>query len=179
MAEIKSTLDLVLEKTRHLSLSTMEKAEMEVKEAVKKVSGYLSRYRDGVLSLDAMVKEIEGFAPEIRGRVRREMARQTCLALDLSPDTDSLVVALEAVAEPGWAKILGDVKRCRLERRKALETTRRRIEDRILAALAADGIRGSAVAAKPESDREWVATEETLRQPCEERIEALRRALAA
>ena len=179
MGEIKSTLDLVLEKTKHLSLSTLEREEMELKEALRKVSGYLSRYRDGVLSLDAMVKEIEGFPPGIRGRGRREMARQMGLALNLSPDTDSLVTALERLAEPGWAKVLGEVKRCRIETRKTLEATRRRIEERILAALAAGGIRGSAVAAKPESDREWVATEKTLTRPGEERIEALRQALAA
>jgi hypothetical protein len=179
MGEIKSTLDLVLEKTKHLSLSTREKEELEIKEALKKVSGYLSRYRDGMLSLDAMVKEIEGFPAEIRSRVRRDMARQMGLALNLSPDTDLLVILLEALAEPAWAKVLGEVKRCRIETRKALEATRRRIEERILAALAAGGIRGSAVVAKGDSDREWVATEKTLTRPCEERLEALRQALAA
>jgi hypothetical protein len=178
MGEIKSTLDLVLERTKHLSLSTTEKEEMDLNEASKKLSGYLSKYRDGVLGLDAMMKEIEGFPPEIHQRARRETARQMCSALDLSPDTDSLVTALEVLAEPGWVEVLGEVKRCRTETRKALEATRRRIGERILAALAAGGIRGSAVTAKPESDREWVMTGATLRRPCEERIEALRQALA-
>jgi hypothetical protein len=179
MGEIKSTLDLVLEKTKNLSLSTTEKEEMDLNEAFKKVSGYIAKYRDGVLSLAAMVKEIEGFPPEMRQRVRREMARQMCSALDLSPDTDPLVTALEVLAEPDWAEALGEVKRCRIETSKALEAARRRIEQGILAALAASGIRGSAVVAKPESDREWVVTGATLSRPCEERIEALRRTLTA
>jgi len=101
MAEIKSTLDLVLERTRHLTLSAVEKGEIEVREALKKVSGYLSRYRDGVLSLEALLKEMRGLAPEIRDRVRGEMARQMSLALNLSPDTDTLIPALEALADPG------------------------------------------------------------------------------
>jgi hypothetical protein len=179
MGEIKSTLDLVLEKTKNLSLSTAEKEEMNANEAFKKVSGYISRYRDGVLSLAAMVKEIEGFAPKIRQRVHRETARQMCSALDLSPDSDSLVTALEVLAEPAWAEALEEVKRCRTETRKGLEAARRRIEEDILAALAGSGIRGSAVVAKPEGDREWVVTGAALRRPCEERIEALRQALAA
>jgi hypothetical protein len=178
MGEIKSTLDLVLERTRHLSLSSVEKEEMELKETLKKVSGYLSRYRDGALSLDRLLKEIRELAPELRDRVRGEMARQMSLALNLSPDTDALIPAMEALADPGWTELLASVKRCRGEVRKAVEAAKANMEGRMLAALGAAGIRGSAVAVKVESDQEWIVLSEELKRPCEERLEALRRALA-
>jgi len=179
MGEIKSTLDLVLERTRHLTLSSVEKEEIEVKEALKRVSGYLSRYRDGVLSLEALLKEVRGLAPEIRDRVRGEMARQMSLALNFSPDTDRLIPAMEELADPGWTELLAGVKRCRSEVRKALEAARGDVEGRILAELAAGGIRGSAVAVKIEGDPQWIAMNHNLMRPCEERLEALRQALAA
>jgi hypothetical protein len=179
MGEIKSTLDLVLERTRHLTLSSVEKEEIELKEALKKVSGYLSRYRDGVLSLEALLKEMEGLSPEIRDRVREETARQMSLALNLSPDTDALIPAMEALADPGWTDLLAGVRRCRTEVRKALEAARGSIEERMLAQLAAAGIRGSAVAVKIEGDPQWTAMNQNLMRPCEDRLEALRRALAA
>lgn len=179
MGEIKSTLDLVLERTRHLTLSSVEKGEIELKEALKKVSGYLSRYRDGVLSLEALLKEMRGLAPEIRDRARGEMARQMSLILNLSPDTDGLIPAMEGLADPGWTDLLAGVKRCRIEVRKALEAARGEVEGRILAELAAAGIRGSAVAVKIEGDPQWIAMTRNLMRPCEERLEALRRALAA
>jgi hypothetical protein len=179
MGEIKSTLDLVLERTRHLSLSSVEKEEMELKETLKKVSGYLSRYRGGALSLERLLKEIRELAPELRDRVRGELARQMSLALSLSPDTDALIPAMEALADSGWTEVLAGVKRCRAEVRKALEAAKGSMEGRMIAALAAAGIRGSAVAVKVESDQEWIALSEELKRPCEERHEALRRALAA
>jgi hypothetical protein len=155
MGEIKSTLDLVLEKTRHLTLSSVEKEEIELREALKKVSGYLSRYRDGVLSLEALLKEMRSLAPEIRDRVR------------------------QALAEPGWTDVLAGVRRCRTEVRKALEAARGSVEGRMLAQLAAAGIRGSAVAVKTGGDPQWIAMNQNLMRPCEDRLEALRRALAA
>jgi len=179
MAEIKSTLDLVLERTRHLTLSSVEKEEIELKETLKKASGYLSRYRDGVLSLESLLREIRGLAPEIRDRVRGEMARQMSLTLDVSPDTDSLIPAMEALADPGWTDLLTGVKRCRIEVRKALAAARGSVEGRMLAELAAAGIRGSAVAVKTAGDQEWIAMNQELMRPCEERLEALRQALAA
>jgi hypothetical protein len=179
MAEIKSTLDLVLERTRHLTLSSVEKEEIEVKEALKKASGYLSRYRDGVLSLDALLKEMQGLAPEIRDRVRREMVRQMSLALDLLPDTDALIPAMEALADSGWTDLLARVRQCRTEVREALEAARGGIEERMLAELAAAGVRGSAVAVRTEGDQQWIALKQKLMKPCEERLERLRRALAA
>lgn len=179
MAEIKSTLDLVLERTRHLTLSSVEKEEIELKEALKKASGYLSRYRDGVLSLEALLKEVRGLAPEIRDRVRGEMVREMSLALNLSPDTDALIPAMEALADPGWTDLLARVRQCRIEVRKALEAARGGIEGRMLAELAAAGVRGSAVAVKIEGDQQWIALKQKLMKPCEERLERLRRALAA
>jgi len=179
MGEIKSTLDLVLERTRHLHLSSVEKEEIEQKEALKKVSGYLSRYRDGVLSLEALLKEMRSLAPEVRDRVRGEMARQMSLVLNLSPDTDALIPAMEALAGPGWTDLVAAVKRCRIEVRKALEAARGSVEGRMLAELAAAGVRGSAVAVKIEGDPQWIAMNQKLMSPCEERLEVLRRALAA
>lgn len=179
MGEIKSTLDLVLERTRHLTLSSVEKEEIEHKEALKKVPGYLSRYRDGLLSLEALLKEMRGLAPEIRDRVRGEMARQMSLVLNLSPDTDALIPAMEALADPGWTDLVVSVKRCRTEAREALQAAKGSVEERMLAELAAVGIRGSAVAVKIEGDPRWIAINQKLISPCEERLEALRRALAA
>ena len=44
MGEIKSTLDLVMEKTRNLTLSSEEKAEQKYDEIYKQVKGFLLKY---------------------------------------------------------------------------------------------------------------------------------------
>jgi hypothetical protein len=57
MAEIKSTLDIVLEKTKHLALSAEEKVEMKVQEGLKKVPGYVERLLDLTLTPDRQLRK--------------------------------------------------------------------------------------------------------------------------
>jgi hypothetical protein len=52
MGEIKSTLDLVMEKTKHLSLSAKEKAGQQRDTYEKRIKGFLQKYADGVLTLE-------------------------------------------------------------------------------------------------------------------------------
>ena len=49
MGEIKSTLDLVMEKTRHLTLSQKEKEEQKQIEVNKRLKGLLQKYQDNLL----------------------------------------------------------------------------------------------------------------------------------
>ena len=50
MGEIKSTLDIVMEKTQNLSLSTEERQEQHNIEIVKRIKGLLQKYQDQTLS---------------------------------------------------------------------------------------------------------------------------------
>jgi hypothetical protein len=52
MGEIKSTLDLVMEKTKHLSLSEDEKAGQQRDDYEKRIRGLLQKYADGLLTSD-------------------------------------------------------------------------------------------------------------------------------
>ena len=58
MAEIKSTLDLVMERTRHLTMSTEERAGQRKKDFEKKLNGLLQQYEDKVLDLDELMERI-------------------------------------------------------------------------------------------------------------------------
>ncbi|MBT8340299.1 MAG: hypothetical protein HKP58_03185 [Desulfatitalea sp.] len=58
MGEIKSTLDLVMERTRHLSLSEQDKAEQQREAFGKRLQGLLLQYADGVIPVDDMPERI-------------------------------------------------------------------------------------------------------------------------
>ena len=60
MGEIKSTLDLVMEKTKHLTLSPEEKEQQKLDEARKKIKGLIQKYLDGVLDQERFAKELAG-----------------------------------------------------------------------------------------------------------------------
>ena len=119
MAEIKSTLDLVMEKTKHLKLSPEEKLEIQLQDLLKKVPGYVELVLDGALTPEQLLDEIKTSAPEIAGQLRGEISRQLSRTLDLSEKTDPLIPALEILAEPAWSELLAEVKRCRPKYRKA------------------------------------------------------------
>jgi hypothetical protein len=64
MGEIKSTLDLVMERTRHLSLSKEEKQRQRKSDFEKRLQGLLQQYADHALRLDALLDRIDGLQAE-------------------------------------------------------------------------------------------------------------------
>lgn len=58
MAEIKSTLDLVMEKTKNLNLSSEEINEQTDKEIQGKLNGLLQKYKDGFLVREKLEREL-------------------------------------------------------------------------------------------------------------------------
>ncbi len=59
MAEIKSTLDMVMEKTKHLTLSKEEKKEQDRLEANKRIKGFLEKYQDNLLRKEQLIAGLE------------------------------------------------------------------------------------------------------------------------
>ena len=69
MAEIKSTLDIIMERTKNLTMTDKEKASFRQNETEGKVKGWIQKYQDGIVGLDALrsdfVKERKEY-PEVR-----------------------------------------------------------------------------------------------------------------
>jgi hypothetical protein len=59
MAEIKSTLDIVMEKTKHLTLSKEEKKEHDRIEVTKRLKGLLQKYEDNLSRKEQLKVELE------------------------------------------------------------------------------------------------------------------------
>ena len=59
MGEIKSTLDLVLEKTKNLTLSSEEKETQKQKEIENRIKGMVQKYQDGILSQNQLITDYE------------------------------------------------------------------------------------------------------------------------
>lgn len=66
MGEIKSTLDLVMERTRHLSLSDEEKAQQNREEFEKRLQGLLQQYEDGAMTVDSLQHRISDLQNELK-----------------------------------------------------------------------------------------------------------------
>jgi hypothetical protein len=58
MAEIKSTLDLIMERTRNLSMTPEEKEALRRKEWHSRIQGWLQRYLDGLMGTNSLKEAI-------------------------------------------------------------------------------------------------------------------------
>ena len=98
MAEIKSTLDLVLEKTRHLSLSSREKREITKQELEKRIKGMLQKYQDGILTPAELETEYRSIAEEDIQTADRVLVEEIVGRLDLRENNAPLFEALTQIA---------------------------------------------------------------------------------
>jgi hypothetical protein len=86
MAEIKSTLDLIMERTKNLTLTEEEKKAIRAKEVKSRVRGWFQRYCDGALIIRDLKENMErerAASPEAASLLREE-----CLG-HLEPEADN------------------------------------------------------------------------------------------
>jgi len=167
MSEIKSTLELVLEKTRHLTLSREEKQHQEENELRNKLRGHLRKYQDGAMKREEMERALRDldttgaignnplWVREIVARI--DLDRDNGLWLDLLKDGCKLPVdRIEAV-------IADYNKSLKVER---LDRTREMVTE-----LAAAGIEGSAVRPYVEGDPQFTDRRKALKSKYQLRLE--------
>jgi hypothetical protein len=105
MGEIKSTLDLVMEKTKHLSLSDEEKQNQEKAELEKRVNGLLQKYQDQVLPLKQLHGEYARLKQELNLPDDGFLVHQTMNKIDLTGDNRLLLELLKHFCSSGIAGI--------------------------------------------------------------------------
>lgn len=163
MAKIKSTLDLIMEKTKHLSLNEEEKDAIEKQQLSQRVQAPLARYLKGERDANHLAHELDLLPPETI-----EEGKRICLGLlmdRLSPQEDNqrILAAVEKIlGEAGherWEKVLAPLQRRFLD---GLKQAREAAADRCREALAAAGLKGPALLARvDEGDPTWKEEQET------------------
>jgi hypothetical protein len=167
VAEIKSTLDLIMEKTRNMSLSAEEKEELKRKELVARLNGLVQKALDGTLSVSHLRSEIESERKKSPATDHHLMA---ALVARIEPDGENerLFQIMEEVAR----RDSGPLRKVVLECRHDVERLKDRSVEDLSKALKKKGITGSAVAPNPALDPAW-------RKASEERKTAYRTELDA
>lgn len=164
MAKIKSTLDLILEKTKHLTPTAQEKEDFRQEEIAQEAKRRFFPYLREEKDLQPLAQWIEKLPPET-GREARQICAEL-FAENLSPFEGNERV-LDAVE-----KILGQKTRADWEAAlselggaygRLREEAWQRAAQRFLDRLAADGIRGPAIQPCTEKSEEWKQEQATIR----------------
>lgn len=152
MAKIKSTLDIVMERTKNLTMTREDRDALNRKELADKVRGWVRMLADHKYTVEDLKMACSSeavHAPEVMDMVRREL-----LAL-IDPDGDDPVI-LEAYGAV-LNRDVGPVREAIDSYRRALGQGMAEHRERIRGVLAASGVSGSAVLPNVHADPEWKA----------------------
>jgi hypothetical protein len=152
MGEIKSTLDLVLEKTRHLSQTSEEKQAQTQKDTENRIKGMLQKYIDGLFSIEQLQRDYEKFAAEFKLPDHTSLAGQIINRLDPAQDNRALFEVLDHCCHldsSGLADLINQYQ-------AGYQTAAQSRMDALKEGLAQrHNISGSAVVPNLETDEKW------------------------
>ena len=152
MGEIKSTLDLVMEKTSNLKLSDEEKQEQKQRENENRIRGLLQKYADGLLTKKQLILDYKVFREDAGLSDDKFLINDIMNRLDPDQDNQFLLEVLEEGCRIDASSIRAIIDGHRHHYNKAA----RRRSERLKEALARQhGISGSAVLPNLEADDEW------------------------
>lgn len=163
MAEIKSTLDLVMERTRHLTMREEDKREQAEAEFRKTVNGLLQKYLDG--ELDAARVREEAFGPGAPDSDRAIAIGEIGKRIDPAGDNASLLALLrEMGAEVSGIETV--LKECEAAGASETEAAAEKVRE----ALRGRGISGSAAVPNPAAQKGWKDRQEARLVTCREAV---------
>ncbi|MBA4393240.1 MAG: hypothetical protein C0407_06780 [Desulfobacca sp.] len=167
MGEIKSTLDLIMERTKNLSMSPEEKEEIKRQEWLKKVRGWVQKFLDDLVDRD----KIKGELLEKEHPSGWENLLKKELIDGLDPDGDNqkrfeLLKEFLEIDPEGFMKILGGY-----QQRLALEGGKRLTF--LKGQLANQGVAGTAVIPNLNRDPSWKGFIDQEKQAVQKRWQAL------
>jgi len=169
MAEIKSTLDIIMEKTRHLVLSSEEKLQLERDEYLRKVPGYIQKYLDAVWSLDDLLEAIATLSDEHRHPIKQELIMRLVMEVSFDARGRKCLQALQNLATGEHQGRVAELYQL-LDRFDASHHELVALQAEQLKAQLADlGISGNAVLGRGEKNYEW----ETKSQEYESQLRGL------
>ena len=177
MAEIKSTLELALERTRKLSISQKEKDEIKRKETEQKAAGIFHRYMDNTLSLNELLREIERMEEKARSAVREILLSRWIDAVSLEADPEKLLRGIESLKGQSVDEIRRTLEGLRSEFERRGREAEQKMEIQLAEALRKEGIHGTAVVPRVRESGEWKERIRSVAQGFQGEVEACKEAL--
>ena len=178
MGEIKSTLELAMERTKKFAISEKEKEEMKQKEVLQKATGFFHRYREGHLSLNEILKQIEKMEKKTAATVKELLLSQWIDALSLEDDDERIFKGIESLkgrsGDEVKQKFYSLLSQYLGEKEKLKEEARVQFTE----ALRKDGIYGSAVEPKLEGAELWKKEIEKLSHSYKMKLEEIKEQLS-
>jgi hypothetical protein len=177
MAEIKSALELAMERSKRFSISDREREEIKRREVEQKATGLFHRYLDGNLSLPEILKEIGRTEEKTGTTIKELLLSQWIEALSLKDEDERLLKGIEALKDRGLDEIRERLQGLSRSFSEETEAIRRKAEEEMADQLRGMGIYGSAVEPNITENRELQNLLGGVDRAYQERIREVKEAL--
>jgi hypothetical protein len=169
MAEIKSTLDIIMEKAKKLTVTEEEKRDFKRHELEGKVRGLVQRYLDSFIDLDRLKAELALLQREGKETVRELIEEDVLGRIQLGQNNDPLLDMLSKTigTNTGLLKDLLNQFEERMDREK--ENREKILKEE----LRKRGISGSAVIPNLDGDEKWLRMVSEFHQLFKEKMKEL------
>lgn len=171
MGEIKSTLDLVMKKTRNLKLSDEEKQAQKQSEFVSRIKGLLQKLQDGLILKDQFKIDYELLKTEVGQSDDGPLINEIFSRLDPSGDTDYFLNMLKDCCQFETAHIRSMIDDYREAYDEAVRKRSRQIQEYL---EKKHSITGTAVVANLDADQEWQQQVQGRREQFETQLNQLK-----
>jgi len=177
MAEIKSTLELAMERTKKFAISGEEREEIMRQEIRQKATSLFHRHRDGHLSLNEILKEIERMEEKTGTLVKEFLLSEWIDALSLDDDDEKILKGIESLKQKSIDEVNQRFHHLLSQYRGEKAKARERVQAQSVEALRKDGISGSAVEPNVEGCELWKKENEKLSQCYKMKLEEIKEQL--
>ena len=177
MGEIKSTWDIVMEKTKGQEITPKDREQIKRAELNARIHAIFNRYMDSQGNREYLKDELGGLREEEREIVKKELLLQLMDSIDLAKDNGKAIAGIETLKGEKGEKILQKLHLLTSEYRSSREKKEREVEEVLRQRLAAMGMSGSAVEPSLEGKREWIEAMEGFERDYAKRLGALKEEL--
>ena len=177
MAEIKSTLELALERTKKMVISEKEKEEIRQKKLLEKAKTLFHRYREGHAPLGELRKEIERMDEKTSAAVKDLLLSKWIDALSLKDEDERLISGIEWLKNGCLEETLQQFRQLCSQYRGEMEKIRQETRTQLVEALKREGIVGSAIELNVEGNPLWKEAVKKLDHLYGEKLEEIRKRL--
>ena len=169
MGEIKSTLDIIMEKTKGLTMSEEERASFKEKELTGKVKGLVQKYIDGFLSLESLKVEIVALDKDQQGSLKNVLINELIHRINFEGDNGPFLEIMDVFDEIDAAPIMELIA----DINHALDNEKSNREKERIAQLKEKEISGSAINPNINADPDWVEYKAKKMKEFEEQVRVL------
>jgi hypothetical protein len=162
MAEIKSTIDLIMERTKNLSASPEEREAYRRQQLEKHIRGLVQRLLDYSLTLDDVKDDLEREKKKNASDVATFLGKALAAQVDPEADNERLFRIINELTGAPEERLREALAVCRDE----FESARALVMKRQTEELSSRGISGSAVLPNSDADAKWKAIREDLLAAC-------------